>query len=263
MENDKQVLDFYRGPGYILKNPSLHQEDTHWKIIKIKPLIDRLFYQGDLTNQDVINLLDIGGGAGLILRGISSYIENCYNKKVNKFALDVSPEMVNIQRQNNPDLKVCLNEDIRETSLGDKQIDVALMIDTLEHIPEPLTALSEVRRISKYAIFKVPLENNLEFNALNFISRGRQRRKSIENLGHINVYNSKCLRRDLENIAGEILEYGYTNVSEYYNNTRSTNTVGSLNSLIFRLGKKMNKVSPGLTSWILYDFMMVLLRCYD
>ncbi|GAI48024.1 unnamed protein product, partial [marine sediment metagenome] len=35
------------------------------------------------------------------------------------------------------------------------------MVDVLEHIPNPTAALKELRRISQYIIFKVPLEDCL------------------------------------------------------------------------------------------------------
>jgi hypothetical protein len=45
--------------------------------------------------------------------------------------------MLDVQRKNNPDIKQTLNEDVRHTSLRDKHIDLMLMIDVLEHVPNP------------------------------------------------------------------------------------------------------------------------------
>jgi len=69
--------------------------------------------------------------------------------------------MLDVQRKNNPDIKQTLNEDIRHTSLRDKHIDLMLMIDVLEHVPNPEEALEEARRVSHFLILKVPLEDNL------------------------------------------------------------------------------------------------------
>ena len=69
--------------------------------------------------------------------------------------------MLDVQRKNNPDIKQTLNEDIRHTSLRDKHIDLMLMIDVLEHVPNPEEALEEARRGSHFLILKVPLEDNL------------------------------------------------------------------------------------------------------
>jgi ubiquinone/menaquinone biosynthesis C-methylase UbiE len=77
-------------------------------------------------------LLDVGGGAGVILSAVSTYIERNYSMKVNKFGLDLSPAILKIQKKRNPDLKKALNEDIYKTSLTDKEVDVTLLIDLLE-----------------------------------------------------------------------------------------------------------------------------------
>jgi len=73
MKNIAEYMrSLYQTDEYIVNNPSLHEEDSPWKISKIIPLIDKLSSQ---LNKDEINLLDVGGGAGLILNATSTYIE--------------------------------------------------------------------------------------------------------------------------------------------------------------------------------------------
>ena len=183
---NEYVKNLYLTDEYINKNPSFHVEDSPWKVEKIIPLVDRFISN---FNKNEINLLDVGGGAGLILNTVSTYIEEIYGIKVNKFAVDLSPGMLGAQKKRNPDLRKALNEDIRKTSLGDKEIALTLMIDLLEHVPDPSEALEEVKRISKFVILKVPLEDNLILRAWNFINRGKPRQRVVETFGHINVYN--------------------------------------------------------------------------
>jgi hypothetical protein len=85
---NKDITNLYLTDEYIIKNPSLHEEDSPWKVSKIIPLIEK--FTGYL-NKDEINLLDVGGGAGLILNATSTYIKERCGIKVNKFALDLSP----------------------------------------------------------------------------------------------------------------------------------------------------------------------------
>lgn len=113
-----------------------------------------------------LNILDAGGGAGLILKKIAIEMEKNYSVKVDKFALDLSPRALEIQKKTNPDLKKALNENICNTTLQTKEIDLALLIDVLEHVPDPTLALKEVKRVSKFVIMKVPLEDNLFYNIL-------------------------------------------------------------------------------------------------
>ena len=261
MENiNEYTKNLFRTDEYITKNPSLHEEDSPWKVSKIVPLIDEFI---DHINKDEINLLDVGGGAGLILNMTSNYIKDRYGLKVNKFALDLSPGMLEIQKKRNPDLLKALNEDISKTSLDDKKIDLTLLIDLLEHIPNSIEALEEVKRISKFAIFKVPLENNLYIKTWNFIKRGKPRQNLIEILGHINVYNFGELKYQIQKHSGQVLDSYFTNVFDYFQNSEHyKNKRRTIDKLIHFVAAHTYKLSPKLCTFIFNDFAMILVKCY-
>jgi len=86
---------------YELQNPSLHIEDSHWKVNKIRQFLDGFLnnYKENFELQK-LNILDVGGGGGLILKNIASEIENNYGIEVNKYALDLSPHALEIQKKN-------------------------------------------------------------------------------------------------------------------------------------------------------------------
>ncbi len=263
MKNTNEfVKNLYITDEYIVKNPSLHEEDSPWKVSKIIPFIDKLFAEHYLA-KDEINLLDAGGGAGLILNAISTYIEESYGIQVNKFALDLSLGILEIQKKKNPDLKKALNEDICKTSLSDKEMDLTLMIDLLEHVPNPREALEEVKRISKFAILKVPLEDNLLLRTWNFIRRGEPRRSAIETIGHINVYNLGKLKYQIERYQGQILDSYFTNVFHYFQNSEHyKNKMKMREKLINLVAGYVFRLSPKLCSLIFNDFIMILVKCY-
>jgi SAM-dependent methyltransferase len=258
-KSEGAILDFYTSDDYIAKNPSLHEEDSGWKVGEIIPMVDRCM---SALKTDEINLLDVGGGTGEIMRQISAHIAGNHRVKVNKFALDLSPGMLKIQKTNNPDIIGLMNDDIRYAPLKDKQIDLTLMIDTLEHIPDPARALSELKRISKYVIFKVPLENNLHLNLMNVVTGGKARREIIENLGHVNVFDFKSLRKSIESHNGTIVKYHYANVFEYYVNSSCRDGLSPIGKLINRFAARAYHVSPSLSSAMFTDFMMALVKCY-
>ena len=256
---DELVRNLYSRDEYLIKNPSLHEEDSPWKVTKIIPLVDRFI---SYISKNEVNLLDAGGGAGLILNAVSIYVEQSHGIKVNKFALDTSPGMLEIQKRNNPDLRRALNEDIRKTSLGNKEIDLTLMIDLLEHVPNPREALQEVKRISNFAILKVPLEDTVSARAWNFAKGGKPRQDSIKTLGHINIYNFSQLKRQIENHTGQVIdfyfadEFDYWRNSEHYRNKRKTarRLRDFIAVYVFRL-------SPKLCSLIFTDSVMILVKC--
>jgi ubiquinone/menaquinone biosynthesis C-methylase UbiE len=123
--------------------------------------------------------------------------------------------MLKVQSQNNPDLARCLNEDACKTSLEEKEVDVVLMIDVLEHIPRPEKALQEMKRISKYVILKVPLEKNIIRKAWNMIANNKERKHMITHFGHINTYSFPVLIQQIRTHLGKILYFSFLNQSEF------------------------------------------------
>jgi len=258
--NEATIRSLYSTNEYITKNPTLHEEDSPWKVSKITPLIDEMFNLGYI-NDNKINLLDVGGGAGIILRDISNYIDRYYGIKVNKYALDLSPDMLEIQKKHNPCLRI-LNEDIRETSLANKEIDLALMIDVLEHVPNPIKALTELRRIAKVVIFKVPLESNILYNTIDIMTDGKSRERSIKQFGHINIYNYWSLKSQIENYCGKIIDDYYTNVFDYYlTSDQYAHKTRTRVSAVHYVASCVFGISPKLCACLFSDFVMILAEC--
>ncbi len=257
---NEKVNDLYVKGEYITRNPTIHEEDSLWKINKISPLIDKCLSE---INKKEINLLDVGGGAGIILREISKRVEKNNKIKVNKFSLDLSPEILKIHKENNPDLKLSLNEDIRGTSFKNKEIDITLMVDVLEHVPDPEKCLKELQRISKYVVFKVPLEKNLILSLANVLTLGWLRKIKIKNSGHINVYSLSKLKKQLKKNNLEIIDYHYTDVFDYFRNSEHYKDKMRVRNLSINfIASWFFKLSPRLCSLLFNDFVAVLVKCH-
>ncbi len=254
--------DIYSGNIYLRNNPTLHEEDSLWKVKKLKPYLD-MFMKYQLHKS--INILDVGGGAGVVLKGASDYLIDKYRVNIKKNLLDLSSVMLEIQTRNNPDAKIIINSDIEKTPIKNKEIDLLLMIDVLEHIPHPEKAMREIRRIAKYAIFKVPLEDNLIIKMLNFLSRGDfKKQKTVGILGHINCYNITSLTKQITQNLGEILCFSYTNAPEYFLQSpdyKKKNTI--IHKCVFFLATIMFKMSPEICAKIFNDFVIILVKCDD
>lgn len=184
----------YVDDDYQRKHPTLHEEDSKWKYSKIVPFVDE-FMQSQ--TKDKLALLDVGGGAGKIVAQVCDYLRDEYRIRVDKILLDLSPGALQIQTEANPDCSKALNEDIRRTSLACKQVDLALMIDVLEHIPNPKEALEELRRISRFVIFKVPLEDCAYNRLANMCLHNYAQKVSSECVGHCNFYNEEGLQAQI------------------------------------------------------------------
>lgn len=133
----------------------------------------------------------------------------------------------------------CLHQDIKKTSLADRSVDITLMIDVIKHMPNPEKAIREISRISEYCIFKVPLEDNFNFNLINIFDGGALRKILEEDFGHINNFDKQSITALIETSGMEIIMFRYSGVfryllsSEHYRNKTGgwenfTNYVGAL-----------------------------------
>jgi ubiquinone/menaquinone biosynthesis C-methylase UbiE len=168
------------------------------------------------------------------------------------YALDLSPGLLKAQAKHNPDLKQILNENICQTSLSDKRIDLTLMIDVIEHIPEPKKALAELKRITEYTIFNVPLERSVLTDIGDFLKKGHNKKASQEKFGHFNFYNSRTLNRILKKELGTIILHKYANSAahsksliEYKKTSANAKILTNLSYYIFKLSPKSSSLIFG------------------
>jgi ubiquinone/menaquinone biosynthesis C-methylase UbiE len=252
-----KVYHIYTSGEYILNNPTLHVEDTPWKVEKIIPAVDT-FMQDSLLKD--IRLLDVGGGAGLLLKRISEYLKE---KEINvrKNAFDLSEEMLRMQKDNNPDMVACLEGNIEKTSFKEREIDLVLMIDVLEHVLDPVAALKELNRISKYVIFKVPMENNLLYNSLNILKRGGQRRDFFQRVGHVHYYNFREFEKQISSFVGEILYRNFTNDYKYMLSENYHRRLNMRDRVVCTIGNITYLVSPYLFSLLFPNSVVCLVKC--
>jgi len=260
-EREPQVAAVYQSDEYLRRFPDAFREDTAWKLSKIRPLLD-LWVLGLPAGQRQVSVLEVGGGAGLVLRGAAEYLRDRHGLAVAKQALELSPGMLALQRENNPDLVGAYQEDIARTSLGDKGIDLVLLIDVLEHLSDPAGALAELRRIGRYVLFKVPLEAHWATRLSNVLNRGQTRRRLAQGLGHVNLYTAATLRRQIERHLGPVRHFRYANAFAYAQ-SRADLRAG-LNGWLRRLNRfcaAVHPVWPGLASRFYTDFALVLAAC--
>jgi len=251
------ITTMYSSDEYIRKHPDMFAPDSPWKVERVWPYMEHAV-RG--LNKPVITLLDVGGGAGEILRLSSEKITGALGTQVKKYILDLSPGILEMQRATNPDIIRSLNEDIAHTSLADKEIDLALLLDVLEHVTEPMAALREIRRISHWALFKVPLEDNLYFNLLNWKTRGQFRHNLIDTLGHINVYNFATLRQQVEANAGSITTSGYTGAYTQFLHSPAYHLT-PFHRLVNQVAAWLYPLFPAWCARVFNDFAILLVNC--
>lgn len=150
-----------------------------------------------LKNLEFDSVLDIGCGNGLLL----SEIEKKFKAKL--FGCDISSEAVDFAKGNlaNGEFYVL---DISQGYL-DKEFDLILSCDVLEHIPNYKKALQNIRRMTR---------NHFLFTTL----QGCMRKFEV-NVGHVNSFNKSELKYDLKSVGFQIvtiLEWGFPFYSPLY-----------------------------------------------
>lgn len=92
-------------------------------------------------------ILDAGAGAGVLAKKLAER-----GKDVT--CLDINTANVEFMRQNG--LKAVLGDIRKGLPFKDKEFDLAICQEVLEHIENPGTGLSELCRVAKHVIFSLP-----------------------------------------------------------------------------------------------------------
>lgn len=246
--------DFYTSGDYWKKNPTLHEEAAEWKFGTIRPLLDRF---AAAAGRREASILDVGGGTGLILKLAEAHLRG-KGIAVRKTLLDLSPQSLELQRRNHPDAVAVVAGSIAATPFGERQFDLVMMIDVLEHVPQPERALAEVKRISRYALLKVPLEDNLTLKLLNLATLGSFRRRvTLGTLGHVNCYSARTLTAQCERAGARLLEFRYTNAHDYLLHTPEQ-CRSLAHRIVFGCGAALFRWSPALAARVFNDFAVCL-----
>lgn len=243
----KDPKAIYRTKLYEEFNPLWHIKDSPWKCRKMLQAIP-----GGLEFGGTLKILDIGCGVGEILRLFSEEMEK-RGAKAQCYGYDISPHAIREAQKNFPEGKFRCKEFSGKDFKG-LEIDIALLIDILEHLENPGAMLRELRPRAKYLIVHLPLEDNMSLRM-----RKGELKEREKKMGHIHHFNHRSAL-DLLGKDFEVLRHIYTCFDvdgDYKYGSRLNNLVGR------PLRKVLYSVSPRLMSKTLGCSMMVFLRSRD
>jgi ubiquinone/menaquinone biosynthesis C-methylase UbiE len=157
-----------------------NQEDESWRatgaIAKSKNIG---FLIKDLAYKTII---EVGAGDGSLL----SQLNNDLTVPKELYALEISESGIRkINQKNINSLKEARLFDGYTIPYPDKCFDVAVCSHVIEHVEHPRILLREIRRISKYQVFEIPVDYSAHVD---------RKVKHFTNYGHINIYNPALFR---------------------------------------------------------------------
>jgi ubiquinone/menaquinone biosynthesis C-methylase UbiE len=178
------------GGAYIKKHPSWHAEDSAWKAKRIMQLIAR-------NGLRFSSVCDVGCGAGEISRILAASFPSAQFT-----GFEISPDaFVFCQAKSTSNLHY---ENAQAFESG-RSFDVAMAIDVFEHVDDYFGFVRNMRNISKYQIYHIPLD--LSAQAL---LRREPLQKVRETVGHIHYFSKDTALATLKDTGHEIVDWFYT-----------------------------------------------------
>jgi SAM-dependent methyltransferase len=146
------------------------------------------------------SILEIGAGEGSILKKLSDL---GFGEKLH--AIEISPTGIEaISKRGISRLVECLLFDGYSIPYGDRRFDLAILSHVIEHVEFPRKLIYEAARVAEYVFIEVPLEDTVRLGR-DFVP---------DNVGHINFYSPKTIRRLGQTCNLEVLDQIVTTPSK-------------------------------------------------
>jgi len=167
-------------------------------------LIDRFLDNVKTTihdMQDISTILDAGCGEAIVMRKLLDL-----RPDLNIEGLDISADSLQVAKQALPQNKFYQGS-IMNMPISDKQYDLVMSLEVLEHVDDPEAALREIqKRAAKYCLISVPLEPYFSMGNLITGSNIKRWGKDPE---HINFWS----RKDIVNLIAKYFDIQDSKVS--------------------------------------------------
>jgi ubiquinone/menaquinone biosynthesis C-methylase UbiE len=169
-------------------------------------------------NHKFTKVLECGAGEGSILKfldasGVFSELHG----------IEISDTGVHqIQKRNLQSLKEVKKFNGYEIPYADNEFDMVYCSHVIEHVEHPRILLREIKRISRYQVFEIPLDYSIKVD---------ENIKSLLSYGHINIYTPSLFKFLLKSEGYEIIDDILTHTDKevirfnWYNNMGLKKTV--------------------------------------
>ncbi len=186
----------YSDGSYLENNPSWHKEDSAWKASNIYRIIK--------ANSISFNTItEVGCGSGNVLIELDQLVDN---SKIRYDGYDISPQAIEIAKKENNKNVTFHHLDLFSEN-NENKIDILLVIDVFEHIPDYMGFVEKCKNKAKYKIFHIPLDLHASSLVRNSFINTRY------SIGHLHYFTADSAICTLKDTGHEIIDYFYTNTA--------------------------------------------------
>lgn len=185
------MANIYNNGKYLENNPNWHAEDSAWKAKQILQAINR-------TGLKPKTIVDLGCGLGIVLDELQAQLPN----KCQFTGIDISEQIIQKAKKiNSKDIRFLVGD---ASKLRDKY-DLLLLIDLIEHLDNFQPVLKSIKKISRYKIFHIPLENTVISNIL-----PKYRSTKTDQFGHLHFFDKNSAINIIKKNDYEVVDWFYT-----------------------------------------------------
>jgi SAM-dependent methyltransferase len=229
--------DQYVSGEYLAKNPTWGSEDSEWKANQIHRLLE-----DNSLHPKVI--CEVGCGAGSILR----HLHDTLDPAVELVGYDISPQAIELASPKATSRLRFVQRDIRDESPD--YFDVILLMDVIEHVPDYLGLLEDVRAKSDYTVLHIPLD----MCALTVL-RPHSLVATHDTLGHIHSFVRDTAFCMLTDVGYEIVDWRYTTIVDMTHRPPGSRQLRLLNAS----RRLIDRFSPELSARVLGGYSLLVL----
>ena len=183
--------DKYLGDDYVHQNPTWDQEDSPWKARLAAQILERHQISPN-------SICDVGCGAGFVL----SELRRLY-PQADLFGFDIAPALSSFWSQHQG---TSIHFQLGDfATLNTRRYSVALVLDVIEHVPDPFVFLSSLRAAADHFVFIIPLD----LSALTIL-RERPLLRQRREVGHIHYFTKNLALSLLAESGYSVIEWSYT-----------------------------------------------------
>ena len=211
----------YESGEYLANNPNWDEEDSEWKARQVL----KIFVRNHLAPKSIV---EVGCGAGGILASLQVILP-----EVDFTGFDIAPDASKFwEKHEKRGIKFSVSDFLIEQT---SYFEVLLLLDVIEHVPNPFDFLASLMGRADYYVFHIPLD-------LSAMSVARERPLLLvrEKVGHIHYFTKGLALSLIQESGFQVVDWFYTGAAfSAPQATWRNRAVRLLRWLLFRINRNL------------------------